>query len=348
MIRAEDVAERLATVRDRIARAGGTGVSVVAVTKTFGIDAVHAAAAAGCDAVGENYAQELTSKLGRRGRPATCALHRPVADEQGARGGTVRRCVRDRRPGLARRPNSPSGCRAPRCWCRCSTDGDLDKGGCSLADAPGLVEMCRSLDLVVDGLMTVGPTDGGPHAARSGFRAVRALLDRLGLTVCSMGMTDDLEVAVQEGSTQVRVGQRAVRSSRPRRSTWLHLTSSDSASLPHAGGEEMSMWKRAMDYLGLGPDDAYDDYDLPPEPEPRGQRGRQPRYEEPAVRGGRPAPEYEPEAAVRTVPTRPSFPSTRRRACRPPTGAGHRRLQRASAADQPHPLHAPRREEARR
>jgi len=71
----------------------------------------------------------------------------------------------------------------------------------------------------------------------------------------------------------------------------------------------MSIWKRAMDYLGLGPDDAYDDYDLPPEPEPRGPRGRQPRYDEPAVRSGRSAPEYEPEAAVRTVPTRPSFPT---------------------------------------
>jgi uncharacterized pyridoxal phosphate-containing UPF0001 family protein len=54
--------------------------------------------------------------------------------------------------------------------------------------------------------MTVGPTQGGAEAARPGFRAVRGLLDRLGLSTLSMGMTDDLEVAVQEGSTQVRVG----------------------------------------------------------------------------------------------------------------------------------------------
>jgi uncharacterized pyridoxal phosphate-containing UPF0001 family protein len=42
--------------------------------------------------------------------------------------------------------------------------------------------------------------------AREGFRLVRAAVDRLGLEVCSMGMTDDLEVAVQEGTTQIRVG----------------------------------------------------------------------------------------------------------------------------------------------
>ena len=54
--------------------------------------------------------------------------------------------------------------------------------------------------------MTVGPTTGGAEAARAGFRTVRHLTDALGLSVCSMGMTDDLEVAVQEGSTQVRVG----------------------------------------------------------------------------------------------------------------------------------------------
>jgi len=59
---------------------------------------------------------------------------------------------------------------------------------------------------VVDGLMTVGPTEGGPEAARPGFRLVRLVCDDLGLTTCSMGMTDDYVVAVQEGSTRVRLG----------------------------------------------------------------------------------------------------------------------------------------------
>ena len=60
--------------------------------------------------------------------------------------------------------------------------------------------------LRVDGLMTVGPTEGGPQAARPGFAAVRHLVDELGLRECSMGMTADLDVALEEGTTQIRVG----------------------------------------------------------------------------------------------------------------------------------------------
>ena len=83
---------------------------------------------------------------------------------------------------------------------------------------PALVEAAQAAALDVRGLMTVGPTLGGPEAARPGFRAARSLLDRLGLSMLSMGMTDDLEVAVQEGSTQVRVGS-ALFGERPRLST---------------------------------------------------------------------------------------------------------------------------------
>ena len=69
----------------------------------------------------------------------------------------------------------------------------------------------------------------------------------------------------------------------------------------------MSVWKKAMEYLGLGPDDAYDDYDAAPEPE----RNSRSRPQEPS-RQGRGYGEYEPEPQVRAQPTRPSFPSTGR------------------------------------
>ncbi|MEI7546778.1 MAG: cell division protein SepF [Actinomycetota bacterium] len=88
----------------------------------------------------------------------------------------------------------------------------------------------------------------------------------------------------------------------------------------------MSMWKKAMDYLGLGPDDAYDDYDMAPEPERpmranrapmRDDMGRQQRggqqggYQQMGYQQGGYQQEYEPELPpVRTVASRPSFPSS--------------------------------------
>ena len=68
----------------------------------------------------------------------------------------------------------------------------------------------------------------------------------------------------------------------------------------------MSLWKRSMDYLGLGPDDAYDDYDAYDEPEPAQRQTRAPREPDSRSQVG-----WEPEGepAVRTVSGKPSFPS---------------------------------------
>ena len=84
--------------------------------------------------------------------------------------------------------------------------GEPQKGGCDPADAEALVDQARVLGLDVRGLMGVGPA-GPPEAARPGFRRLVALAERLGLPERSIGMSADLEVAVAEGSTQVRVGQ---------------------------------------------------------------------------------------------------------------------------------------------
>ena len=87
-----------------------------------------------------------------------------------------------------------------------NTTGEPDKGGCPPEEVAALLARARAAGLVVDGLMTVGPTGAGPEAARPGFRLVRRMVDDLGLASCSMGMTDDLEVAVEEGTTRVRLG----------------------------------------------------------------------------------------------------------------------------------------------
>lgn len=200
------VAERLQAVRQRIRDAGGVGVEVLAVTKTFPVEACWAAYRAGCIAVGENYAQEVVAKLGERG-PVPFGVHfigqlqsnkvRMLAplvtcyetiDRE-----SVAREVARRAPGSA-------------VLVQVNTTGEVGKGGCPISGVPALVDLVSTLGLRVRGMMTVGPTEGGPEAARPGFRAVRALCDSHALPVCSMGMTADIEVAVQEGATEVRVG----------------------------------------------------------------------------------------------------------------------------------------------
>ena len=213
------VAERLDAIRHRIEAVVGaaraTDVTVLAVTKAFGPDAVHAAIAAGCRAVGENYAQELAAKfVDMEPRPEVhfigqlqtnkVRLVAPfVAVYETVDRGSLAAEIAKRAP-------------AARVMVQVDTSGELGKGGCRVDDVASLVETCRSLGLHVEGLMTVGPTEGGPEAARPGFRTVRQLVDALGLVVCSMGMSDDLEVAVSEGSTEVRVGS-ALFGSRPPR-----------------------------------------------------------------------------------------------------------------------------------
>jgi PLP dependent protein len=199
------VAERLAEVRSRIARAGGVDVAVLPVTKTFGIDACIAAYRAGCSSVGENYAQEVVAKLAGVEREFDVhfigqlqtnkvRLLAPIISvfETVDRPSVVAE--------LAKRVP------AARVLVQTAALDEPGKGGCLVADVPALVAAAQEAGLRVEGLMTVGPTVGGPERARAGFRATRQLMEALGLKVCSMGMTADLEVAVQEGSTQVRVG----------------------------------------------------------------------------------------------------------------------------------------------
>lgn len=71
----------------------------------------------------------------------------------------------------------------------------------------------------------------------------------------------------------------------------------------------MSIFKTALDWLGLGPDDSYDDYDAPTPDNDRSARPpRSSREPDPAARSIRREPDYEPEGTVRTMPQRPSFP----------------------------------------
>ena len=210
MFSAASVAAALDQVRARIAAAGGgPGVAILPVTKGFGPAAIEAAVAAGATAVGENYVQELVAKLDALAPsgspiPAVHLIGQLQTNKVKHVAGRVAVYETVDRPKLA----AEIAKRDPGATVliQVDTSGEPGKGGCPLAGVDALADTVTGLGLVLAGLMTVGPTEGGPEAARPGFRAVRAAVDRLGLETCSMGMSGDLDVAVQEGSTQVRIG----------------------------------------------------------------------------------------------------------------------------------------------
>lgn len=209
--RVDAVSARLVDLRRRLQVAGGDGVRVVAVTKGFGVEAVRAAWDAGLTEVGENYAQELVTKaaelaagpgpasglcwhfIGRLQRNKVRLLAPHVGLWQSVERAEVGREIARRAPGAA-------------VLVQVNCSGEEHKGGCSWEEAPGLVAALRAEDLDVQGLMGVGPA-GPPEAAREPFRRLVSLADDLGLAVRSIGMSADLEVAVEAGSTMVRIGR---------------------------------------------------------------------------------------------------------------------------------------------
>ena len=202
------VRDRLEAVRHRVARAGGTDdVRIVAVTKGFGADAVAAAVGAGLLDVGESYASELASKaLAAGGDGAPIRWHfigRLQSNKVRRLSSVVHLWQSVDRVGVVREiaRHAPGA----SVLVQVNVSGEAQKGGCEPAAAPGLVADATEAGLHVRGLMCVA-APGGNEAARPGFRLLRSLADDLGLEERSMGMSGDLEAAVEEGSTMVRVG----------------------------------------------------------------------------------------------------------------------------------------------
>ncbi len=194
-------------VRQRIAAVGRNpdDVRVVAVTKSFGPEAVRAAAAAGLDDVGENYVAELEVKRHQTGslglswhflgalQSNKIARVSRVADviESVSRPKEVTRLAHDA-PGAA-------------ICVEVDITGRAGRGGVAPDAVAALVALGRAQGLEVRGLMTVAPPDEA--GAREAFTTVRALADRLGLVERSMGMSDDFELACRLGATEIRLGR---------------------------------------------------------------------------------------------------------------------------------------------
>ena len=205
MIDANEVADRVAHVRSVISDAGGAAVSLVAVTKSFAIDALRAASSAGCDAVGENYAQELLEKVTEGLPPIDVhfigALQsnkvRLLAGHVALWQSVDRESVVDE---LGRRAPGAS------ILIQVDTTQEPSKGGVAPGQLDALRTRAESHGLVVKGLMTIGPTDGTKQECEKSFGMLRQLVNDQGLSVCSMGMSADYLIAVACGSTMVRVG----------------------------------------------------------------------------------------------------------------------------------------------
>jgi pyridoxal phosphate enzyme (YggS family) len=203
----DPVAERVREVRARIAAAAAragrdpASVTLVAATKTVDPARVQQVVDAGVVDVGENRAQELLAKTTVRGARwhflgklqrnkvrqlapwVTCwqSVDRPELGAEIAR----------RAPGA-------------RVLVEVNVGEEAQKGGCAPAAVPALVDALRGDGLDVAGLMAVPPHGDDP---RRWFARLREQAAGLGLGELSMGMTDDFEVAVEEGATIVRVGR---------------------------------------------------------------------------------------------------------------------------------------------
>ena len=202
--------DSLARLRARIERAGRDpdSVTLVAVTKGFDVEVVREALECGLVDLGENYAQDLHAKVDQ------------LTDEQLAAvrwhfiGRLQTNKVRLIAPHVAlwqsidRTPLAEEiAKRAPGAdvLVQVNTSDEPQKGGCLPGETAELVASCGSLGLHVRGLMCVGPA-ADVDARRQAFRVLASLADDLALSERSMGMSDDLEIALEEGSTMVRVG----------------------------------------------------------------------------------------------------------------------------------------------
>lgn len=212
-------AKRVEAVRLRIAEAcriSGRSlgdVTLVAVAKGFPAEAVREGAAAGLGQFGENRVQEAQAKLPQLtdiSPPLTWHMvgHLQTNKVKTALGlFDIIHSVDSLHLAEAISRRAPPSVRVP-VLLEVNLAGEPAKYGLSPEELPAQAEAIRSLPgLDVRGLMTVAPMTAGGDELRPVFRSLRRLADSLKLRELSMGMTDDFELAVEEGATIVRIGR---------------------------------------------------------------------------------------------------------------------------------------------
>jgi hypothetical protein len=210
----ERLTERLEAVRNRIFRAAERArrdpadITLLAVTKVFPAEAIHEAYQLGLREFGENYVQEFEEKAPLVATLAGARFHLigHLQSNKSRRAAELFQVVQTvDSPKLARRLNESQT--SLDVMLEVKLSGEQAKSGASADVLPELIAAVRECpNLTLLGLMTMPPWSDDPEAARPCFRRLRELAGRHGLAQLSMGMSHDLETAIEEGSTCVRVG----------------------------------------------------------------------------------------------------------------------------------------------
>ncbi|HUK21102.1 MAG TPA: YggS family pyridoxal phosphate-dependent enzyme [Gemmatimonadales bacterium] len=218
-----DLPERLARVQQEIARRQALSgwshpLTIVAVTKGFGPDAVRAAQASGLTDIGENRVQEALGKIEALAEaPLTWHLighlQRNKAKFIPGRFAVVHSVESASLAAELERRAGESGEESKlRVLVQVNVAGEQQKSGCTPAVAPAVARaVVAQPHLKLEGLMTIAPFTDDLSVQRNTFRALRVLRDELqkeGLWVpaLSMGMSADYGIAVEEGATMLRLG----------------------------------------------------------------------------------------------------------------------------------------------
>lgn len=219
------IAAALAAVRARISAAevrfGRTpgSVELLAVSKTHPATAISAAFAAGQRAFGENYVQEALTKQDQLPGPLRAAIQwHYIGRIQGNKTPEIAarfdwvHGLSDLRHAERLGAQRPAGQAVLNCCVQVNLSVEASKGGLAPEAVAGFLAGCREIaGIRIAGLMTLPPMAEDIAAQRRPFAALRALRDALAtadlpLATLSMGMSDDLEAAIAEGATIVRVG----------------------------------------------------------------------------------------------------------------------------------------------
>jgi pyridoxal phosphate enzyme (YggS family) len=206
--------ERLAAVRERMALAAERArrdpaeITLLAVTKLFPAAAIREAYELGLREFGENYVREFEEKAPAVADLADARFHLigHLQSNKSKKATELFQVIQTvDSPRLARRLNDAG--RALDIMLEVKLSEEEAKSGADPALLAELIEAVRGCgNLRLLGLMTMPPWTEDPEASRPYFRRLRELAERHGLRQLSMGMSHDLEAAIEEGTTCVRVG----------------------------------------------------------------------------------------------------------------------------------------------